>query len=152
MRTPAEPSPRGPDSTDLSRMEAVNEYGHGHDHAGSGPFESGVTGRLDRDPAAYCRGSAVGRGSIWPCSVSLWGLSPFGASSLDLGPQEARLGLASGEQFGPMGQALGYWAPDLWPAQVIPSIVLTRLTASGRPSTALFAGPPLSHRSSRAGS
>ena len=40
-----------------------------------------------------------------------------------------------------MGQVLGYWAPDLWPARVIPSIVLTRLTASGRPSTALVRWP-----------
>ncbi len=69
------------------------------------------------------------------------GFVAMGASSLDLGPQEARLGLASGEKIGPMGQALGYWAPDLWPAQVIPSIVLTRLTATGRTSTALVRWP-----------
>ena len=52
------------------------------------------------------------------------------------GPQEARLGLAAGERIGPMGQVLGYWAPDLWPAQVLPSLALTRLTPSGRPTTA----------------
>ena len=48
----------------------------------------------------------------------------LGAINLDLGPAEARLGLAAGEKLGPLGQVFGYWAPDLWPAQVIPSLVL----------------------------
>jgi hypothetical protein len=48
----------------------------------------------------------------------------LGADNLDLGPVEARLGLAARESFGPMGQAFGCWAPDLWPAQVLPSKML----------------------------
>ncbi len=58
----------------------------------------------------------------------------IGAVSLDVDRQDARLGLAAGERVGPMGQILGYWAPDLWPAQVIPSQVLFRLSSGGRPT------------------
>ncbi len=65
----------------------------------------------------------------------------LGASGLDVGPREARLGLAAGERVGPMGQVLGYWAPDLWPAQVMPSLALTRLTSTGRPTTAVVRWP-----------
>ena len=64
-----------------------------------------------------------------------------GAGGLDVGPQEARLGLAAGERIGPMGQVLGYWAPDLWPAQVLPSLALTRLSSTGRPTTAIVRWP-----------
>jgi hypothetical protein len=64
-----------------------------------------------------------------------------GAGGLDLGPQEARVGLAAGERIGPVGQVLGYWAPDLWPAQVLPSLALTRLTPSGRPTTGVVRWP-----------
>ncbi len=45
-----------------------------------------------------------------------------GADGLDLGPAEARLGLASGGSAGPLGQVFGYWAPDLWPGEVLPSV------------------------------
>jgi hypothetical protein len=65
----------------------------------------------------------------------------LGAINLDLGPAEARLGLAAGEKPGPLGQVFGYWAPDLWPAQVIPSFVLGRLEAFGRPSSAAVRWP-----------
>ena len=65
----------------------------------------------------------------------------LGAIDLDLGPAEARLGLAAGEKPGPLGQVFGYWAPDLWPAQVIPSFVLGRLEAFGRPSSAAVRWP-----------
>jgi hypothetical protein len=41
-----------------------------------------------------------------------------GAIELDLGPGEARLGLAAGERPGPLGQVVGYWAADLWPAEI----------------------------------
>ncbi len=64
-----------------------------------------------------------------------------GAIDLDLGPVEARLGLAAGEQAGPVGQVFGYWAPDLWPAQVWPSILLTQLEPLGRPSSAVIRWP-----------
>jgi len=64
-----------------------------------------------------------------------------GAIDLDLGPLEARLGLAAGEKPGPMGQVFGYWAPDLWPAQVFPSILLTQFEPLGRPSSAVVRWP-----------
>ena len=64
-----------------------------------------------------------------------------GAIDLDLGPVEARLGLAAGERAGPVGQVFGYWAPDLWPAQVWPSILLTQLEPLGRPSSAVVRWP-----------
>ena len=60
---------------------------------------------------------------------------------LDLGPLEARLGLAAGERLGPLGQVFGYWAPDLWPAQVFPSILLAQLEPLGRPSSAAIRWP-----------
>jgi hypothetical protein len=50
-----------------------------------------------------------------------------GADALDLGPAEARLGLASREHFGPLGQVVGYWAADLWPAQVLLGKVMSLL-------------------------
>jgi hypothetical protein len=64
-----------------------------------------------------------------------------GATDLDVGPLEARSGLAAGEQFGPMGQVFGYWAPDLWPAQVWPSLFLARLEPLGRPTSAAVRWP-----------
>ncbi len=65
----------------------------------------------------------------------------LGAINLDLDPSEARLGLAAGEAVGPLGQVFGYWAPDVWPAQVIPSFLLGRLEAFGRPSPAAVRWP-----------
>ncbi|MFI5456678.1 MAG: hypothetical protein ACHRXM_14615 [Isosphaerales bacterium] len=84
----------------------------------------------------------------------------LGATDLDLGPLEARLGLAAGERLGPLGQVFGYWAPDLWPAQVFPSILLAQFEPLGRPSSAavrwpaalagIIAGWVLARRMSRA--
>src|SRR4051812_12841330 len=51
----------------------------------------------------------------------------LGADALDVGATEARLGLAAGGSAGPLGQVLGYWAPDLWPGEVWPSLALARL-------------------------
>ncbi|WP_165230582.1 hypothetical protein [Aquisphaera insulae] len=42
----------------------------------------------------------------------------IGAGNLELGPADARLGLAAGEPFGPIGQVYGRYAPELWPAKV----------------------------------
>ena len=42
----------------------------------------------------------------------------WGASAVELGPDEAKLGLASGESLGPFGKAFGYWDPSIWPASV----------------------------------
>ena len=55
------------------------------------------------------------------------GFVVLGADNLDLGRIEARLGLAAREHFGPLGQAFGYWAPDLWPAAVLPSKAIALL-------------------------
>jgi hypothetical protein len=65
----------------------------------------------------------------------------LGAIDLDVSPAEARLGLAAGEKIGPLGQVFGYWAPDLMPGQVLPSLVLGRLEAFGRPSPAAVRWP-----------
>ncbi len=64
-----------------------------------------------------------------------------GAIDLDLGPAEARLGLAAGERPGPLGQVVGYWAADLWPAEVLPSYLLAQLEPGGRPSSAAVRWP-----------
>ena len=76
----------------------------------------------------------------------------LGATNLDLGPAEARLGLAAGEKLGPLGQVFGYWAPDLWPAQVVPSH-LARAPGglSAGPARRPYAGPPHWRGSSRDG-
>ncbi len=65
----------------------------------------------------------------------------LGAINLDLNGEEARLGLAAGERFGPIGQVFGYWAPDIWPARFLPSLALGRLEAFGRPSEAAVRWP-----------
>src|SRR5947209_2069440 len=43
----------------------------------------------------------------------------FGGGSLDLGPIEARQGLAAGERFGPLGHVFGHWDPAVWPLRVL---------------------------------
>jgi hypothetical protein len=45
----------------------------------------------------------------------------LGAGRLDLGPQEARLGMAAGERMGSFGLVYGAWEPGLLPGRVIPS-------------------------------
>jgi hypothetical protein len=64
-----------------------------------------------------------------------------GVDSLDLGPVEARLGLAAGSGAGPLGQVVGYWAPDLWPAEVLPSFALAHLQVDGRPTSGVVRWP-----------
>ena len=74
--------------------------------------------------------------SAWPVAAlaALGGLLVlWGGGSLDLGPVEARVGLAAGESIGPFGQVLGGWEPGLWPAQVLPSQVWAWLEG-GEPS------------------
>jgi hypothetical protein len=58
----------------------------------------------------------------------------------DLGPSEARLGLASTEPFGPLGLAFGGWEPSLWPGQVGPS-QLWAWGEEGRPTSASVRWP-----------
>jgi hypothetical protein len=45
----------------------------------------------------------------------------IGGGNLDLGPTEARLGMAAGGPVGPMGRVFGGWDPGLLPARVVPS-------------------------------
>ncbi|QDV34798.1 hypothetical protein [Tautonia plasticadhaerens] len=47
----------------------------------------------------------------------------LGAGNLDLGPGEARLGMAAGDRVGPFGLVYGSWEPGLLPARVLPSLV-----------------------------
>ncbi len=42
----------------------------------------------------------------------------WGGASLQLGPDDAKLGLASGSGIGPFGQVFGGWEPSLWPLPV----------------------------------
>ncbi len=69
------------------------------------------------------------------------GFVVLGADGLDVGPADARLGLAAGGSIGPMGQVLGYWAPDLWPGEVLPSIALARLSPGSRANSAVVRWP-----------
>jgi hypothetical protein len=57
-----------------------------------------------------------------------------GAGNFDLGGADARVGLAAGEAFGPLGRVHGYWAPDLWPGRVLPSMLARLFEEMGRPS------------------
>ena len=67
---------------------------------------------------------AEGASTIGPWSVALISSTIIGAfillgaGNLDLGPIEARLGLAAGEALGPLGRNLGSWEPSLWPLRV----------------------------------
>lgn len=47
----------------------------------------------------------------------------LGGGSLELGPVESRLGLASAEGLGPYGQVFGGWEPSVWVGQLVPSLV-----------------------------
>jgi hypothetical protein len=64
-----------------------------------------------------------------------------GAAGLDLGQEEARLGLAASEAPGPFGQVFGHWSPELWPARVIPSWLCGWLAEKGWPSTGAVRWP-----------
>ncbi len=97
---------------------------------------------LRHDRASTWTPPALTRTGVW---LGMTGLTILfvilGVINFDLGPTEARLGLAAGETLGPVGQMFGYWAPDLWPLEVLPSLVLGRLEAAGRPSPAAIRWP-----------
>lgn len=65
----------------------------------------------------------------------------IGAAGLDVSPAEGRLALATGGSPAPMGQVYGYWAPDLWPAEVLPSLALSRQMPSWRPTSEAIRWP-----------
>jgi len=58
----------------------------------------------------------------------------LGAGNLDLGPVDARQGLAASEALGPLGQVCGSWVPDLWPGRVAASRLATFFEEGGRPT------------------
>ena len=73
-------------------------------------------------------------------AVMAIGFVLVGAGNLDLGPVDARLGLAASESLGPLGQVCGSWAPDLWPVRVIVSQIAVFLEPGSRttPSVVLW--------------
>ncbi|WP_435015703.1 hypothetical protein TA3x_003249 [Tundrisphaera sp. TA3] len=42
----------------------------------------------------------------------------LGGAALELGPLEAKVGMAIGEPIGPFGRLFGYWEPSVWPGSV----------------------------------
>jgi hypothetical protein len=64
-----------------------------------------------------------------------------GVDSLDLGAIESRLGLAAGETLAPLGHIYGYWTADIWPAQLVPSAILSRWHVTGRGTTGAIRWP-----------
>ena len=42
----------------------------------------------------------------------------LGGAALELGPIEAKVGMAIGEPIGPFGRLFGYWEPSVWPGSV----------------------------------
>jgi len=58
----------------------------------------------------------------------------LGAGNLDLGPADARQGLAASEPLGPLGQVCGSWTPDVWPGRVAASRIATLFDGGGRPT------------------
>lgn len=64
------------------------------------------------------------RSLAWPLLAAMAvGFALAGSGNPDLGSADARVGLAAGGSLGPLGEVYGYWAPDLWPGRVAPSIV-----------------------------
>ncbi len=115
-------------SSETARIGAFHRPGSLRNHRG--------------DPAAHPFLALGGR--VWArlAIVALGaGFVIFGADSLDLGPIEARLGLAAREHFGPLGQVFGYWAPDLWPGAVLPSRALALLQPAWESSSGAVRWP-----------
>ena len=98
------------------------------------------TTRIDR--AAVMPWGLSDRTAVWLSFAALAvGFVIVGGDALDLGPDEARLGLAAGGSVGPLGQAFGYWTLDLWPGEVLPSIALARMGSATRASAAVVRWP-----------
>lgn len=68
---------------------------------------------------------------LWVMAI---GFVLLGGGNLELGPIDARQGLAAGESFGPLGQFCGSWAPDLWPGRIAASRFAALFEAGGRPT------------------
>ena len=96
--------------------------------------------RIDRETGAFSWSPPASWDRLVLAAIAIFFVL-VGAIDLDLGPSEARLGLSAGERPGPVGQVVGYWAPDLWPGQVLPSFLLAQLDPGGRPSSAAVRWP-----------
>lgn len=81
------------------------------------------------------------QGGWWMWWAAALGLGLLGGAALDLGPVEARLGLAAGERFGPLGAVFGGWEPALWPGRLLPSWLITQVFEGGVPSDASVRWP-----------
>ncbi len=94
------------------------------------------------DNAAVMPWGLSDRAVVWLSFAALAiGFVIVGVDALDLGPEEARLGLAAGGSVGPLGQVFGYWALDMWPGEVWPSIALAGLGSSARATAAVVRWP-----------
>ncbi len=67
-------------------------------------------------------------------AVMAIGFVLLGGGNLDLGPTDARQGLAADGSLGPLGQFFGSWAPDLWPGRVAASRIAALFEGRGRPT------------------
>ncbi len=56
----------------------------------------------------------------------------LGGANLDLGPVDARLGLAAAESMGPLGQVCGSWAPEIMPGRVVACRIASLFEPAGR--------------------
>lgn len=79
--------------------------------------------RVDLEEPAPAGPRLLARGVVVAAAI---GFALLGAGNLDLGPAEARLGMASGERLGPLGRTFGGWEPGLWPGTVAPAWVWTK--------------------------
>lgn len=101
------------------------------------------TTRHRADRAEWCLSSLAGWTPLFRGLTMIAlavGFVMIGGGSFDLGPIEARLGLAAGAPIGPFGQVYGNWEPSLWPFQV----ALSRAWAwceGGAPSSAAVRWP-----------
>ncbi|HEX8200435.1 MAG TPA: hypothetical protein VF590_08105 [Isosphaeraceae bacterium] len=80
-----------------------------------------VAARLRRLRVDISEPGGPGLGSRTLLAALAVGFVLLGGGSLDLGPGEARLGLAAGDAVGPLGRVFGGWDPGLLPGRVLPS-------------------------------
>lgn len=85
------------------------------------PVESSLVAR----PSRKLRADQPEPSDSWPARVArplvvalAVGFVLVGAAALELGPDEAKVGIAVGETLGPFGRLFGYWEPSVWPGAV----------------------------------